>query len=99
MRNLSARATVSESRGGGGQDGSGAAAEALGLVEVQIMGRTAIYSHTEAVERRREQNRDWFHKRRARGVCHNPHCENSPDINPKTGEPYWSCRSCRRLGK
>jgi hypothetical protein len=49
------------------------------------------------LDARRERSRVWYQQRRARGVCHNVHCSNEPEINPKTGEPYWSCQPCRRL--
>lgn len=51
---------------------------------------------TEQREQDRERSRGWHQRRRARGVCSNAPCERRPDLNPKTGLPYWRCRSCRR---
>ena len=73
------------------------------------MHRVPIYRHatkwagTDAVKFRtfadrrdddRERSRSWHHKRRARGICHSCPKE-STDINPRTGQPFWKCRSCR----
>lgn len=55
-------------------------------------------STSSAVDRReanRARSRVWWEQRRARGLCQNVHCTNQPEINPKTGEPYWNCRACR----
>lgn len=51
------------------------------------------------VERReadRIRSRGWHQARRARGVCSDAPCTRKPEINPRTGEPFWACRSCRR---
>jgi hypothetical protein len=52
-----------------------------------------------AIDRReadRARSRGWHHARRARGVCGNSPCEKRPELNPRTGQPYWFCRACRR---
>jgi ribosomal protein L37AE/L43A len=38
-------------------------------------------------------SRAWHDQRRARGVCGK--CPQPPDINARTGEPFWYCRACR----
>jgi hypothetical protein len=53
---------------------------------------------TERIQRReadRERNRGWHHARRARGICGNAPCTKRPELNPRTGQPYWFCRACR----
>ena len=49
-------------------------------------------------DERREVNRAWHEKRRARGVCGT--CETPvTTINKRTGWPYWNCADCRaRIG-
>lgn len=37
----------------------------------------------------------WHQQRRARGLCSQAPCPNRPDVNPRTGVPFWKCRACR----
>ena len=50
-----------------------------------------------AVERRKESNRLWHHRRHARGLCHTSGCQGTPAINPRTGVEYWLCDACRAM--
>jgi hypothetical protein len=50
---------------------------------------------TELRDADRLRSAGWHHKRRARGVCAMSPCTRKPETNPRTGRPYWACRSCR----
>lgn len=32
-------------------------------------------------------------------LCHTSGCRNRPEINPRTGLPFWSCAVCRQSEK
>jgi ribosomal protein L37AE/L43A len=60
---------------------------------VLLVDADALLAAIDRREAARERSRAWHHQRRARGVCGK--CPQPPDINARTGEPYWYCRACR----
>ena len=48
------------------------------------------------IENRRQAAREWHRRRHQLGLCHVAACGNDVPVNPRTGDFFWKCLTCRR---